>query len=56
MNKQEYLEELRTNIEINKKNAIEEMSKEEMVPAMWSVIEMMNLKERETALKMFEKE
>lgn len=54
MDKETYLEKLREQIEINKKNAIEEIQKEQMVPAMWSVSELIDLKAQEIALRKFE--
>lgn len=51
MEKEVYLENLREQIEINKKNAIEEIQKELMVPAMWSVSALIDLKAQESVLK-----
>ena len=53
MEKETYLEKLREQIEINKKNAIEEIQKEQMIPAMWSVSRLIDLKAQESALKRF---
>lgn len=46
----EYLDRLRKEIETNKKNAIEEIEKENMIPAMWSVSMLIDLKAQESAL------
>lgn len=54
MEKQIYLEKLREQIEVNKKNAIEEIQKEEMVPAMWSISTLIDLKAKELLLKKLE--
>lgn len=54
MDKQKYLEKLREQIEINKKNAIEEIQKETMVPAMWSISNLIDLKAQESVLKRLE--
>lgn len=51
MNREQYLEKLREQIEINKKNALEEIEKEQMVPAMHSVSALIDLKAQELALK-----
>ena len=47
MDKEQYLKQ----IEINKKNAIEEIQKENMVPAMWSISSLIDLKAKESVLK-----
>ena len=46
----EYLEKLRKEIELNKKNAIEQVTKENMVPAMWSISRLIDLKAQEKVL------
>lgn len=51
MSKQEYLEKLRGEIEVNKKNALEEIQKEDMVSAMWSISRLIDLKAQESVLK-----
>ena len=51
MDKERYLEELKKQIEINKKNAIEEIEKEQMVPAMWSVSSLIDLKAQISAIE-----
>lgn len=51
MEKERYLKEIRKQIEINKKNAIEEIQKENMVPAMWSISSLIDLKAQEGVLK-----
>lgn len=51
MNREQYLEKLREQIEINKKNALEEIEKEQMVLAMHSVSALIDLKAQESALK-----
>ena len=53
MDKETYLEKLREQIVINKKNVMEEIQKEQMVPAMWSVSKLIDLKAQESALKKF---
>lgn len=50
MNKEERLKLIREQIEINKKNALEEIQKEQMVPAMWSVSSLVDLKAQEGIL------
>lgn len=50
MKKEERLKRIREQIEINKKNALEEIQKEEMVPAMWSVSALIDLKAQEGIL------
>lgn len=40
----EYLDELKKLLEITKKNAILEIEKEQMIPAMWSVTRLIDLK------------
>lgn len=54
MNKEQYLKILREQIEINKKNALEEIEKEQMVPAMWSIGKLIDLKSQELTLKKIE--
>lgn len=54
MDKEKRLEELREQIEINKKNAIEEIQKEAMIPAMWSISNLIDLKAQESVLKRLE--
>ena len=56
MNKQEYLEKLREQIEINKKNALEEISKEQMIPAMHSVTRLIDLKAQEGLINRIKEE
>lgn len=51
MDKEQYLKEIIKQIEINKKNAIEEIQKENMVPAMWSISALIDLKAKESVLK-----
>lgn len=51
MNKEQYLEKLREQIEINKKNALEEIEKEQIVPAMHSISALIDLKAQESVLK-----
>jgi len=46
----EYLDRLRKEIEINKKNVIEEITKENMIPAMWSISRLIDLKAQEMVL------
>lgn len=50
MDKEERLKVLREKIEINKKNALEEIQKEQMIPAMWSVSKLIDLKAQELLL------
>ncbi len=50
MNKEERLKALREQIEINKKHIIEEIQKEQMVPAMWSISSLIDLKAQEGLL------
>lgn len=50
MNKEERLKLIRKQIETNKKNAIEEIQKEQMVPAMWSISSLIDLKAQEGLL------
>lgn len=50
MNKEERLKALREQIEINKKNALEEIEKEQMIPAMWSISTLIDLKAQEGLL------
>lgn len=47
---------LREQIEINKKNAIKEIQNEEIIPAMWSVSTLIDLKAQENLLKKQKKE
>lgn len=56
MDKETYLEKLREQIEINKKNAIEEIQKERMIPAMWDISTLIDLKAQESVLKKFKEE
>lgn len=51
MEKEKLLNQLRENIEINKKNAIAEIEKEQMIPAMWSISTLIDLKAQESAIK-----
>ena len=51
MDKEKYLEEIEKQIEAVKKNAIEEIEKEQMVPAMWSVSCLIDLKAQVSAIK-----
>ena len=51
MNKQRLLENLRKHIEIHKSHALEEIQREEMVPAMWSISSLIDLKAQESLLK-----
>ena len=44
MDIQKLKEELIKQIEISKKNAIEEIQKDKMIPAMWSISELIDLK------------
>ena len=48
--KKRRLEEIRKQIEINKNNAIKEIENEQMVPAMWSVSALIDLKAQEGIL------
>jgi len=48
--KKRRLEEIRKQIEINKNNAIKEIENEQMVPAMWSVSTLIDLKAQEGIL------
>ena len=48
--KKRRLEEIRNQIEINKNNAIKEIENEQMVPAMWSVSALIDLKAQEGIL------
>lgn len=50
MDKEQILKMIREQIEINKKNAIEEIQKENMVPAMWSISTLIDLKAKEGVL------
>ena len=50
MNKEERLKALREQIEINKKNALEEIEKEQIIPAMWSISALIDLKAQEGLL------
>ena len=50
MDKNKRIELIREQIEINKKNAIEEIQKENMVPAMWSISTLIDLKAKEGVL------
>jgi len=47
MDKEKLLNLIRENIEINKKKEIEEIEKEHMIPAMWSVSTLIDLKAQE---------
>lgn len=49
-NKEERLKLIREQIEINKKNALEEIEKEQMIPAMWSISDLIDLKAQEGIL------
>lgn len=51
MDKEERLQRLREAIEINKKNAIREIEKEEIISAMWSISSLIDLKAQEGILK-----
>ena len=48
---EKYLEEIKKQIEINKKNAIQEIEKEQMIPAMWSISRLIDLKAQEGILE-----
>lgn len=50
MDKEQRLNYLRSQIEIYKKNAIDEISREQMVPAMWSLSALIDLKAQESVL------
>lgn len=50
MNKEERLKLIREQIEINKKNALEEIEKEQIIPAMWSISTLIDLKAQEGLL------
>lgn len=50
MDKEKRLENIREQIEINKKNAIEEIQKEQMIPAMHSITALVDLKAQELLL------
>lgn len=54
MNKQQYLESIKKEINTNKENLLKEVENEEMVPAMWSLSKLIDLKAQESVLKMFE--
>lgn len=56
MDLKKYIEQIREQIEINKKNAISEIEKEEIVPAMWSISSLIDLKAQENLLKRMKKE
>lgn len=56
MDKETYLDNLREQIEINKKNTIEEIKREEMVPAMWSISKLIDLKAQESALNKYKED
>lgn len=51
MNKEEFEKKLEEQIEIKKKNAIEEIEKGQMIPAMWSISELIDLKAQLGILK-----
>lgn len=51
MEKERYLEKIREQIETEKRNALEEIQKEQMVPAMWSISALIDLKAKESVLK-----
>lgn len=50
MDKEKRLKVLREKIEIIKKNALEEIQREQMIPAMWSVSKLIDLKAQELLL------
>lgn len=50
MDKEKLLEELRKQIEIYKRNAIQEIEKEQIIPAMWSISSLIDLKAQESIL------
>lgn len=50
MDKNKRIELIREQIEINKKNAIEEIQKEQMIPAMHSITALVDLKSQELLL------
>ena len=56
MDLKKYIEQIREQIEINKKNAISEIEKEEIVPAMWSISSLIDLKAQENLLKRMKNE
>lgn len=51
MEKEKLLSLIRENIEVNKKNAIAEIEREQMIPAMWSVSALIDLKAQEGVIK-----
>ena len=51
MEKEKLLSLIRENIEANKKNAIAEIEREQMIPAMWSVSALIDLKAQEGVIK-----
>lgn len=51
MDKEKLLEEKRKQIEIHKRNAIENIEKEAMIPAMWSISALIDLKAQEGILE-----
>lgn len=53
MDLKEHIEQIRKQIEINKKNTIAEIEKEEMIAAMWSISSLIDLKAQESVLKKF---
>lgn len=53
---EKYLEEIKKQIEINKKNAIQEIEKEQMIPAMWSISRLIDLKAQEGILEQIKDE
>ena len=50
MDKEKRLELIRNQIEINKRNAIDEIQKEQMIPAMHSLTALVDLKAQELLL------
>ena len=51
MEREKLLSLIRENIEVNKKNAIAEIEREQMIPAMWSVSALIDLKAQEGVIK-----
>ena len=54
MDKEKRLEQLREQIEINKKNVLKEIENESLIPAMWSISNLIDLKAQENLLKELE--
>lgn len=53
---EEYQKALRNQIELKKKRAIENIQEEKMVPAMWNVSELIDLKAQLSALEKIKEE